>query len=419
MSRFLKFIVHLVVICAIICVLGLTVPPFFGVTTVIVDDVAVQTNLPMGSVTYAIPKKTADIYVGEPILVREDSSTYRYEVQTINLNNGTGTVIDPTVTDGQPITVAVRDYVPKVVITIGYVGYLMTATKSIEGLIILGLCVVFLIILYVIAELWKKDGKKSSDTSIPEIIYDTEPMSARELEQEESRNARVRRAEEKAEARALKKKKKEEKRIHTGGFVDDIDEEDEEDYDDEPVTMQPAEREAHALLRKEIAAATADETLDDVEDDYDYEDEEEEYTGLNDEEAEEEELELDEDLMEELDDGSDVPEAVSLEPAPEPAKAAPKPAKAAPKPEKAAPKTEKAAPKTEAASPVEDEAEAPEIAELRRRAMPGYSASQLADEAKAGGYRPDMVRDDITDVTLFDYSDILDDLLSSDTDLKS
>ena len=37
MSKVLKFIVHLVVICTLICVLGLVLPPFFGVRTVIVD----------------------------------------------------------------------------------------------------------------------------------------------------------------------------------------------------------------------------------------------------------------------------------------------------------------------------------------------------------------------------------------------
>ena len=35
MSKFLKFIVHFFVICTIVCVLGLALPPFFGVRTVI------------------------------------------------------------------------------------------------------------------------------------------------------------------------------------------------------------------------------------------------------------------------------------------------------------------------------------------------------------------------------------------------
>ena len=59
--------------------------------------------------------------------------------------------------EGQPINVAIGSYLPKIVVTIPFIGYLMAATKSIEGLIVLGLTVLFLIILYVIAELWKKD----------------------------------------------------------------------------------------------------------------------------------------------------------------------------------------------------------------------------------------------------------------------
>ncbi len=114
---------------------------FFGVTTVIMDDAEKATNLPLGSVTYAIPEKASEIAVGTPILVQEDSKTYRYNVASLDLTNGTGTVIDPSVSGGAPITVAVKEYVPKVVATIGFVGYLLIATKSIEGLIILGLVV--------------------------------------------------------------------------------------------------------------------------------------------------------------------------------------------------------------------------------------------------------------------------------------
>lgn len=57
MSKFLKFIVHFFVICTIVCVLGLALPPFFGVRTVIMDSSDKATNLPVGSVTYAIPVK--------------------------------------------------------------------------------------------------------------------------------------------------------------------------------------------------------------------------------------------------------------------------------------------------------------------------------------------------------------------------
>ena len=45
MSKFLKFIVHFIVICTIVCVVGLAVPPFLGITTEIMDDSGKETNL--------------------------------------------------------------------------------------------------------------------------------------------------------------------------------------------------------------------------------------------------------------------------------------------------------------------------------------------------------------------------------------
>ena len=35
MSKFLKFIVHLVIFCTIICILALAVPSFFGIYTAV------------------------------------------------------------------------------------------------------------------------------------------------------------------------------------------------------------------------------------------------------------------------------------------------------------------------------------------------------------------------------------------------
>ena len=170
MSKFLKFIVHFVVICTILCVVALAVPPFFGVTTEIRDDSTVKSNLAMGSVTYAIPVKTEEAALGTPILVNDENAVYRYTLASADVANGTGTAMDPTVSQGQPINVAIGSYLPKIVVTIPFIGYLMAATKSIEGLIVLGLTVLFLIILYVIAELWKKDQDDYDD--YPE---DTEP----------------------------------------------------------------------------------------------------------------------------------------------------------------------------------------------------------------------------------------------------
>ena len=105
MSKVLKFIVHLVVICTLVCVLGLVLPPFFGVRTVIVDKADEATNLPVGSVTYAIPEKSSAISVGTPILVQKDSKTYKYTITDLDTSKGTGTVTDQSVSGGKTLTI--------------------------------------------------------------------------------------------------------------------------------------------------------------------------------------------------------------------------------------------------------------------------------------------------------------------------
>ena len=84
MSKFLKFIVHFVIVCTIILVLALALPPFFGINTVIVDSSEKATNLPLGSVTYAIPTKVEDLEPGAPLLVEDEGKTYRYNFMSID-----------------------------------------------------------------------------------------------------------------------------------------------------------------------------------------------------------------------------------------------------------------------------------------------------------------------------------------------
>ena len=163
MSKFLKFIVHFIVICTIVCVVGLAVPPFLGITTEIMDDSGKETNLPMGSVTYAIPVKIKEAAVGDSILYQTDSKAYRYMITEMDKKNHIFKVIDSSDKDAEPVAVEVKDYIPKVVITVGYAGYLLLATESIEGLIILGLAVLFLVILYIVAELLKKEPQDDYD----------------------------------------------------------------------------------------------------------------------------------------------------------------------------------------------------------------------------------------------------------------
>ena len=353
MSKFLKFIVHFIVICTIICVVGLAVPPFLGITTEILDDSSKETNLPMGSVTYAIPVKTEEAAVGDSILYQGDSKAYKYMITDIDQENKTFQVIDASNSKEKALTVQAKEYFPKVVITIGYVGYLLIATESIEGLIILGLAVLFLIILYIIAELWKKDPQDDYDE------MDTEPgyvKSKKELKREEKARQRRYKEEEKQIRKEEKQNRKgadaPRKKIRTGGFVDTIYEDELETDNEKPVTVQTATSEAHELLKKEIAAATADEP-----------------------EAQQEEPEKEVVISPTENIVTHLKEALEEE-------------------------------KQEQEAPVDEEEET-ESLPIRRMAIPVWSAAQIAENAKNQGDAPDIVKDDVTKVTLFDYSDIV------------
>ena len=346
MSKFLKFIVHFIVICTILCVVALAVPPFLGVTTEIMDDSGRETNLALGSVTYAIPKKTDKVPAGTPILVTGESGVYRYNIVSIDVENHTGVVIDPNASNAETVNVAVKNYVPEIVITVPFLGYLLIATESIEGLIILGLAVLFLIILYVIAELWKKDSSDEYEDDDDDDVY---VKNSKELRREEKERERRMKEEDRQMLRDEKKRKKEEKKqrkiIKTGGFVDEVYEDELDDEEEEQpkrrANVQSATSEAHELLKKEIAAATAEEK--------------EKPSQKQTRKAEHTEG----------------------------------------KPRKSA--RPKGQPVKEEVKPVE----------VKKMAIPIRSAAQLADMARKQGDAPDIVKDEITKVTLFDYSDII------------
>ena len=175
--------------------------------------------------------------------------------------------------------------------------------------------------------------------------------SSRELKAEEKARAKRMKQEDKEllqDAKEKKKKsKKEEKKkrkIRTGGFVDEIDEDDLDDEPEETVrpagNVQAATSEAHELLKKEIAAATAEEETETPES----------YSEISGEPAE---------------------STVSEEEFPE-----------------------------------EEIEEEPPV-EIKKLAIPRRTASQLANRARKEGDAPDVVRDSVTKVTLFDYSDII------------
>lgn len=214
MSKFLKVLVNSILILAIIVAGGLLIPPFAGVTTVIVDDEGMDTNLSMGSVTYAVALKD-NPGEGSKVLLSEGEGQYVYKVQSVDGNNCI--LEDKLSTDGGTIEHTVSTTMKKVILTIPFVGYVSMALRTTEGLIIVGLSVVFVIILFVLAEIWKKDDEGDEDDEDNEDDEDLEEEEDEETEvqlskREQKKLKKAQAKREKAEAKAAKKAEKKEKK---------------------------------------------------------------------------------------------------------------------------------------------------------------------------------------------------------------
>lgn len=163
MSKFLKVIVNLFLVCAILIAGAILVPPLLGVSTTMVDSSSMDTNLPIGSVTYSQDVSVADISVGDKILVESDTKAYAYIVESADAGAGNYIVTDATNPQADPEEVTLRNIALKIVITVPLIGYIMIAMRSVEGLIIIGLVVLFVIILFILSELWKKTDEDDED----------------------------------------------------------------------------------------------------------------------------------------------------------------------------------------------------------------------------------------------------------------
>ena len=155
MSRFLKFIVNLFLIAAILTAAVILVPPILGVGTTIVDTASMDTNLPLGSVTYSQDVNAADLKAGDTILKESEASTYAY-VLLADGDLATGKYRARSVADAAgEEEITIRNTVSKVYFTIPYIGFIVMAMHSLEGLIVIGLVILFMIILFILSELWR------------------------------------------------------------------------------------------------------------------------------------------------------------------------------------------------------------------------------------------------------------------------
>lgn len=399
MSKVLKTIVNVILFCAIVVAAGLLIPPFAGITTVMVDDVDMQTNLPQGSVAYAVEKDRSELKQGDKVLISQEGRQYVYVVDSID---GSSVVLDDQLsTDGGTTQQELGSTVQKVMLVVPVIGYVSMALRSTEGLIIVGLAVVFVIILFILAEVWKKDDDEEEDEENEDAQEDEpeeeEPavMSRRQKKKARKADKKKQKQEEKAavaEAKARAKHERQEAKLAKKNQKAHM--MDESEQEPEAIPAEPMEETQAAGSTQEIVLPqklmqeeqTAGNTQEIV---------------LPTEETQEKQESTDET---EDPDKTLLEETASLFAADIASMMGENQTKETEKPEETDPSDS-----TEQTQSVVLEAVSEEKQETgdKKLAMPVYSKEELLQKAEADGDEPEVIEDEVSGVTLVDYSDVL------------
>ena len=398
MSKVLKTIVNVILFCAIVVAAGLLIPPFAGITTVMVDDVDMQTNLPQGSVAYAVEKDRSELKQGDKVLISQEGRQYVYVVDSID---GSSVVLDDQLsTDGGTTQQELGSTVQKVMLVVPVIGYVSMALRSTEGLIIVGLAVVFVIILFILAEVWKKDDDEEEDEEDEngqEDESEEEPavMSRRQKKKARKADKKKQKQEEKAavaEAKARAKRERQEAKLAKKNKKAHM--MDEPEQEPEAIPAEPMEETQAAgstqeivlpqeLMQEEQSAGNTQEIV------------------LPTEETQEKQESTDET---EDPDKTLLEETASLFAADIASMMGENQTKETEKPEETDPSDS-----PEQTQPVVLEAVPEEKQEIgdKKLAMPVYTKEELLQKAEADGDEPEVIEDEVSGVTLVDYSDVL------------
>lgn len=348
MSKLLKVIVNTLLLLAILSAGALVIPPFAGITTLVSDGMG-NTNISRGAVTYAKKTDTSSVATGDKILVDDNSGKYIYTIQSLDTAAGTASV--KNVISGDTTEITVRATVSKVIVTIPVIGFLSMAAQSREGIMIIGLAILFLVILFILSEVWKRDEEE-----------DEEEEEEDEDDEKASEELRSRK-----KAALVEKKKREEQEMTEQLRAADQKTAEEEKQDEfEIPDLEEEETEQVSFHTVDLQNLVRGEETEEIP-------EAVEETEIVEEAAAEETAE---EVTEETEE------------------------------------TESAEPETveeieEFEETIEEPEEEPEPSEPIELAMPVYTAEELLQKAHAAGDDPKVIEDPATGITILDYSDIL------------
>lgn len=350
MSKLLKVIVNTLLLLAILSAGALVIPPFAGITTLVSDGMG-NTNISRGAVTYAKKTDTSSVATGDKILVDDNSGKYIYTIQSLDTAAGTASV--KNVISGDATEITVRATVSKVIVTIPVIGFLSMAAQSREGIMIIGLAILFLVILFILSEVWKRDEEEDEEEE--EEDEDDEKASEELRSRKKAALVEKKKREEQEmteQLRAADQKTAEEEK-QDEFEIPDLEEEGTEQVSFNTVDLQnlvrgeeteeiPETVEETEIVEEAAAEETAEEVTEETE------------------ETESAEPET----VEEIEEFEETIEEPEEEPEPEPSE------------------------------PIE-------------LAMPVYTAEELLQKAHAAGDDPKVIEDPATGITILDYSDIL------------
>ena len=350
MSKLLKVIVNTLLLLAILSAGALVIPPFVGITTLVSDGMG-NTNISRGAVTYAKKTDTSSVATGDKILVDDNSGKYIYTIQSLDTAAGTASV--KNVISGDATEITVRETVSKVIVTIPVIGFLSMAAQSREGIMIIGLAILFLVILFILSEVWKRDEEEDEEEEEEDEDDEKASEELRSRKKAALEEKKKREEQEMTEQLRAADQKTAEEEKQDEFEIPDLEEEGTEQVSFHTVDLQnlvrgeETEEIPEAVEETEIVEeAAAEETAEEVT-----------------EETEETES-AEPETVEEIEEFEETIEEPEEEPEPEPSE------------------------------PIE-------------LAMPVYTAEELLQKAHAAGDDPKVIEDPATGITILDYSDIL------------
>lgn len=350
MSKLLKVIVNTLLLLAILSAGALVIPPFAGITTLVSDGMG-NTNISRGAVTYAKKTDTSSVATGDKILVDDNSGKYIYTIQSLDTAAGTASV--KNVISGDTTEITVRATVSKVIVTIPVIGFLSMAAQSREGIMIIGLAILFLVILFILSEVWKRDEEEDEEEEEEDEDDEKASEELRSRKKAALEEKKKREEQEMTEQLRAADQKTAEEEKQDEFEIPDLEEEETEQVSFNTVDLQnlvrgeETEEIPEAVEETEIVEeAAAEETAEEVT-----------------EETEETES-AEPETVEEIEEFEETIEEPEEEPEPEPSE------------------------------PIE-------------LAMPVYTAEELLQKAHAAGDDPKVIEDPATGITILDYSDIL------------